>query len=361
MVDFVSLTIADVRALTDDAIAVTFIVPAELSETFRFRHGQYLTLRAVVDGDTLVRSYSICSAGGDPRPMIAVRRIDGGRFSEHVHRHFRRGGTVDVAPPAGEFTIPLDPSHARSYLCIAAGSGITPILSILRSVLACEPRSRVTLLYGNRRTNTMMFREELSFLKNAYLDRFQWINVMTRETQEAEILNGRINNRKGMELNRQLIRIRSFDEFFLCGPEAMIAEVSRGLRSEGIGAAHIHYELFRASAADARVVLEKHQARAERFAGTLSRVHVRVGGREIAFELASDGENILDAALDAGLEAPYACKGGVCATCKARLIDGDVEMDVNHALDAAQIGAGFILTCQAHPLSKRVVVDYDAV
>lgn len=358
---FASLTIADTRMLTDDALAVRFAVPPHLAEAFVFKHGQYLTLRAVVDGEALVRSYSVCSAAGDPAPMIAIKRIDGGRFSEHAHRHFKRGMTLDVAPPAGEFTTPLEPERARSYLCIAAGSGITPILSIVRTVLANEPRSRVTLLYGNRRTATMMFRDELCFLKNAYLDRLQWINVMSREQQAAEILNGRINNRKGGELNRQLMRIRSFDEFFLCGPEAMISEVSRGLRREGIGAQHIHYELFRASANDAKVVIAKHQARADRFAGALSDVRVRAGGRELSFELAADGENILDGALDAGLEVPFSCKGGVCATCKAKLIEGDVEMDLNHALGPAEVEAGYILTCQAHPVSPRVVIDYDAV
>jgi len=357
---YVRLPIAETRMLTDDALAVRFLVPPERAAEFSFKHGQYLTLRAVIDGEELARSYSICSAAGDPAPMIAIKRIDGGRFSDYAHRHFRRGVTVDVAPPAGEFTTPLDPANPRSYLCIAAGSGITPVLSIIRTVLQCEPRSSVALLYGNRRTGTMMFRDELSLLKNAYMDRFQWINVMSRELQEAEILNGRINNRKGAELNRRLIRIRSFDEFFLCGPEAMVSEVSRGLRGEGIGAEHIHYELFHASAQDARVVIEKHQARAQRFGGALSEVRVRAGGREIEFELAADGENVLDAALDAGLEVPFSCKGGVCATCKAKLLEGEVEMDLNHALGAPELAAGYILTCQAHPVTARVVVDYDA-
>jgi ring-1,2-phenylacetyl-CoA epoxidase subunit PaaE len=359
--NYASLTIADTRMLTDDALAVSFVVPPELAAAFAFKHGQYLTLRATIDGETMVRSYSICSIAGDTKPMIAIRRIDGGRFSEYAHRHFKPGAKIDVAPPAGEFTTPLDPERARSYLCIAAGSGITPILSIVRTVLAGEPRSRVTLLYGNRRTATMMFRDELSFLKNAYMDRLQWINVMSREQQEAEVLNGRINNRKGGELNRRLIRIGGFDEFFLCGPEAMISEVSRGLRSEGIGPERIHYELFRASAQDAREVIEKHQARAERFAGALSDVRVRAGGREISFELAADGENVLDGALDAGLEVPFSCKGGVCATCKAKLIEGEVEMDLNHALGPTEVAAGYILTCQAHPVSPHIVVDYDAV
>jgi ring-1,2-phenylacetyl-CoA epoxidase subunit PaaE len=358
---FDALEISAVRPLTDDAVSITFEVPQALRERFSFQQGQYLTLRVSIDGEELRRSYSICSAIGDPSLTIAIRRITGGRVSNYAHEHFCAGVSVDVAPPSGEFTTPLDPKRSRRYLCIAAGSGITPILSIIKTVLAFEPQSRVTLLYGNRRTATMMFREELGFVKNAYLDRFQWLNVMSREQQDAAVLNGRIDNRKGAELNKHLIAIRSFDEFFLCGPEAMISEVSRGLRREGIAEAHIHYELFHASADDARRVIEKHHARAERFGGRVAEVHARVGGRETSFDLAADGANILDGALNAGLEAPFSCKGGVCATCKARLVEGEVEMDLNHALSEAEVKAGYVLTCQAHPLSARVVVDYDAV
>jgi ring-1,2-phenylacetyl-CoA epoxidase subunit PaaE len=360
-ISFDALEISATQTLTDDAISVTFAVPAHLRERFAFSCGQYLTLRVVIDGEELRRSYSICSAVGDATLTIAVKRIGGGRVSKYIHEHFRAGVSVDVAPPAGVFTTPLDPTRPRRYLCIAAGSGITPILSIVKTVLANEPQSRVTLLYGNRRTATMMFREELGFVKNAYLDRFQWLNVMSREQQDAKVLNGRIDNRKGAALNKRLIAIRSFDEFFLCGPEAMISEVSRGLRQEGIAEAHIHYELFHASADDARRVIEKHHARAERFGGRVAEVRARVGGRETSFDLAADGANILDGALNAGVEAPFSCKGGVCATCKARLVEGEVEMDLNHALSEAEVKAGYVLTCQAHPLSARVVVDYDAV
>jgi ring-1,2-phenylacetyl-CoA epoxidase subunit PaaE len=274
---FDALEISATQALTDDAISVTFTVPSQLRQRFSFAHGQYLTLRVLIDGDELHRSYSICSAVGDAVLTIAVKRITGGRVSNYIHEHFRAGVRVDVAQPSGVFTTPLDRARPRRYLCIAAGSGITPILSIAKTVLAFEPQSRVTLLYGNRRTATMMFREELGFVKNAYLERFQWLNVMSREQQDAGVLNGRIDNRKGAELNKRLITIRSFDEFFLCGPEAMISEVSRGLRREGIAEAHIHYELFHASADDARRVIEKHHARAERFGDRVAEVRARVG------------------------------------------------------------------------------------
>jgi ring-1,2-phenylacetyl-CoA epoxidase subunit PaaE len=357
---FVALTVADVRPVAEDAIAITFAIPSQHVAAFRHRHGQYLTLRATLDGAVIERAYSICSAAGADALTIAVRRIAGGAMSNHLHDHARRGSSMSVAPPAGDFSCALEPARRRAYLCIAAGVGITPILSIIRTVLAVEPLSRVTLLYGNRNTARTMFREELSLLKNAYLPRFQWLNIMSRETQDATVLNGRIDNRKGAELARSVLNIGAFEQFFLCGPEAMVAEVSRGLRAEGVDEARIHYELFRASAADARAAVQRHHERAQRYADSVATVRVRLNGRESSFQLASDGENILDAALDAGLEAPYSCRGGVCATCKALLREGQVEMDLNHALGDAEVAAGYVLTCQAHPLSAQVFVDYDA-
>ena len=280
-------------------------------------------------------------------------------FSSLLHETLREGDEIAAMAPAGEFFADIERDTARRYLCIAAGSGITPVISNLETILAEEPLSEVTLLYGNRGSASMIFRERLSWLKNRYLARFHWINLFTRERQDAEVLNGRIDNRKGGELNRCLIDIASYDHFFLCGPESMISEVSRGLRGEGVDEAHIHYELFFASAEDARAVLEKVQARAEAYGGQSREVVVRRAGREIAFELAADGENILDAAMQQGLDLPFSCKGGVCATCKARLVEGEVDLDLNHALTPEQVASGMILSCQAHPLTERVVVDFD--
>jgi ring-1,2-phenylacetyl-CoA epoxidase subunit PaaE len=353
------LAIADVWHETDEALGIRFDVPPALAETFRFAPGQYLTLEAEVDGERLRRSYSICSPLGG-RLEIAVKRIEGGKFSGFLHAQARRGRRLRAAPPQGTFTHTLEPTRAGRYLMIAAGSGITPVISLVASILAHEPRSFVTLIFGNRRTGTMMFRDRLSWLKSAHLERFQWINILSREEQDASILNGRIDNRKGAALNRRLIRIRDYDEFFLCGPEAMISEVSRGLRGEGIGEDRIHYELFFASAEDARAVIAKHHDRAARFAGQVFEVVVRNAGRAVSLDVAADGANILDAALAAGLEVPFSCKGGVCATCKARLVEGAVDMDLNHALSPAEVAAGYVLTCQAHPTTPRVVVDYDA-
>ncbi|NKB98755.1 MAG: 2Fe-2S iron-sulfur cluster binding domain-containing protein [Pseudomonadales bacterium] len=360
MSDWQELTIEQVEQEANDTIHVTLGVPEHLSQGFEFKQGQYLTFAQDIAGEEVRRSYSICAGVGEPL-SVAIKRIEGGAFSEHAHENFEVGATVQVSPPEGSFYSELDTGQSKNYLLIAAGSGITPILSIAKSVLAIEPNSQVTLLYGNQRSSDIIFREQLLWLKNRYMQRLQWINIFSRERQDAPILNGRINNSKGAELNGRLIDILSYHEFFLCGPEGMISEVSRGLRSMGIDEARIHYELFFASAEDARIAIEKHQERARQYAGLNTAVSVRYGGREIAFDLTADGENILDGAANHGLELPFSCKGGVCATCKARLVEGEVDMDLNHALSAEEVAAGFVLTCQAHPISDRVIVDFDVI
>ncbi len=356
---FHRLKISDLRQETNHAVVLNFEVPEDLADTFTFRQGQYLTLRADVNGETVQRSYSICSGLDDGALRIGIKHVEGGVFSSWANQQLKAGDTIEVMAPRGNFFTELDPGKVRNYLCISSGSGITPVLSIIKTLLAREPQSKVTLLYGNQRTATMMFRNELSFLKNRYMQRFHWINIFSREPQEAEIFNGHINNRKGGELNRHLIRIRDFDEFFLCGPEAMISEVSRGLRSEGIIEDHIHFELFAGSAEDARNVVERHRARAQMHKGQVSQVTVISSGREYNFELNADGENLLDAGLNNGIDLPFSCKGGVCATCKAVLIAGKIDMDLNQALRPEELAKGYILTCQSHPISDKVIVDYD--
>ena len=356
---FHSLTISDIRKETDDAVCLTFDVPADLAETYRFIQGQYLTLKAHIDGSEVRRSYSICAGVDDGELRVAVKKVAGGVFSTFANEELGTGDVIEVMPPRGTFFTPLDEDSERNYLCIAAGSGITPIISIIKTILKREQRSQVTLLYGNQRVSTIMFKEELEAIKNQYMSRFQWINILSRERQDIDILNGRINNRKGAELIRHLLDLRAVDEFFLCGPEAMISEVSRGLRAEGIDEGKIHYELFAASAESAAARVAKHHERALKLAGMVAQVTVNADGRQTRFELTADGQNILDGALDNGVDLPFACKGGVCATCKAKLLEGEVDMDVNHALEADELAAGYILTCQSHPVTERVVVDYD--
>ena len=368
---FHPLKVSRIHADTDQARVIVFDVPSELQDTFSFIQGQYLTLKAEIDGEEVRRSYSICAGLDDGQLRVGVKKVEGGVFSTWVHESLQAGDVLEVMPPQGDFHSELDPERKRWYMCICAGSGITPVLSIVKTVLAREPKSHVTLLYGNQRTATMMFRNELAFLKSRYMDRLHWINIFSREPQESDLFTGHLNNRKGGRLNQRLISIREHDEFFLCGPEAMISEVSRGLRGEGIAEAHIHYELFGSSAEDARKAVEKHHARAREhkglrrgagyLKGLVSDVSVISDGREYRFELTADGENILDAGLENGVDLPFSCKGGVCATCKARLVEGEVDMDRNQALLADDIERGFILTCQAHPISKRVIVDYDQV
>lgn len=354
------LRVAEVRPETDRAVCVTFDVPRPLRDAFRFIQGQYLTLSAEIGGEEVSRSYSICSGVGDGDLRVGIRKIEGGVFSTYANERLSAGDKLRVMPPKGNFHTPLSAKNEKNYMCICIGSGITPILSIVKSILERETSSAVTLLYGNRNSSTVMFRNELSGLKNRYMTRLNWVNILSREEQDAEVLYGRLDNRKGGELQKKrLIDIAATHEFFLCGPQSMISEVSRGLRGSGVDEANIHYELFSSSAEDARAAVEKHLARAEHYAGRVSDVTVTAAGRSSRFELSTDGESILDGALRNGADLPFSCKGGVCATCRARLLEGRVEMDINHALSGQELAEGLILTCQSHPITDRVVVDFD--
>ncbi len=358
---FYPLTVVDVRPETDEAVCVTLAVPEAAREAFRFQPGQYLTLRADIDGEALSRSYSVCSAPEEEQLQIGIKRVPGGRFSNWANDRLRPGDVIESMPPQGRFTPRLDLANAKNYMMIAAGSGITPILSTIKAVLATEPNSRVTLIYGNRRSASVMFKDDLSFIKNRYLDRFQWINIMDEEDQGSDLLNGRIDNEKGAALHQAgLIDVTGTDEAFICGPEAMMSEVSRGFRASGLSDEQIHYELFSRSSEDAEAALKKARERQQTFGEEASsRVTVIADGRSLSFELAAVGENILDAGLHQGMELPHACKNGVCATCKAKLVKGKVDMDLTHGLEPREIEQGYILTCQAHPISEEVVVDFD--
>lgn len=357
--DVHELKVAAIDRDTADSAVVSFSVPPELSDQYSYLAGQYLTLEHEFEGETLRRSYSICSAPSERELRIGVKRVANGRFSTFINDSLSVGDQLRVLSPTGSFFTKLASDQAKNYLFVAAGSGITPILSLLKATLATESGSTATLIYGNQSTATMMFRNELSFVKNRYMSRFHWINIYSRQPQPADVLNGRIDNHKGAELNRHLIQLASFDEFFLCGPESMISEVSRGLTDFGASDERIHYELFASSAEDAKAIVEKHHARAVRFKGKTSRIEMIKGGREYQFELSRDGENLLDAGTHQGADLPFSCKAGICATCKCKLVEGEVEMDIDHGLQAAEIEEGYILSCQAHPVSDRVRVDFD--
>lgn len=358
---FYSLNISDVRQETKMAICVTLDVPEELINKFKFKQGQFLTFKAKINGEEVLRSYSICSGVQEGVLQVAIKRVKDGKFSNYANDNFKVGGSIEVMPPQGNFYTKIALSHKKKYMFIAAGSGITPILSNIKTILNGEPKSRVTLLYGNLRSNSVMFMDELSFIKNRFMERFQWINIMDQEDQGADLLNGMIDNKKGALLyEKHLIDIKNTDEAFICGPQAMMSEVSRGFRSMGFDDSHIHYELFASSSEDSKVALDKYNQRVVQYGEKkTSRVTVKVDGRSINFELAAVGENILDAGIHNGLNLPFACKAGVCSTCIAKLLEGEVEMDINHALTEKQVKDGYILTCQSHPLSDKVVLDFD--
>lgn len=348
------LRVAAVEPLTDNSVTVTFEVPGRLREAYRHIQGQHVSVRCPVAGDEARRNYSICTPAGSGVLRIAVKRLDGGVFSGYAHTRLRAGDTLEVMTPTGRFHAPLDPGRARHHVAVAAGSGITPVLSIVATTLAVEPRSRVTLLYGNRTTAGIMFLEELFDLKNRFCQRFQLVNVLSREEQEAELLNGRLD---GPRLGRLLDTLvpGGGDEWFLCGPRAMIEEARATLLGRGVEGSRIHSELFHAGADRAA----PRRAVPAGPAGDGSRVTVVLDGRSSSFELGAGGEPILDAVLRVRSDAPYACKDGVCGTCRARVLSGTVTMDRNHALEPDEVEAGFVLACQSHPASPAVTLDFD--
>ena len=358
MARFHSLQVADVKQETVDAIVVSFNIPAELREEFGFVHGQYLTLKLTVNGEELRRSYSICSSPLDRESIrIAVKKVAGGRASTQLVEKLKPGMTLDVMTPMGNFTTALDPAHAKHYVAFAAGSGITPILSILKTVLRSEPRSRFTLFYGNTDVDRILFRERLAELKAHWADRLDVHHILTKGVDEDRLFNGRITGDKARELLGRFVTDLTRDkEFFICGPEAMMVNVSEALEKMGADKKRIHIELFTTPVADAA---KKPAAEPSPGAPGVSRVKVILDGREHELEIGPKGDPVLDAALDAGLDVPYACKGAVCCTCKARVLEGKVEMDMNYALTDDEVADGYVLTCQARPRSARVVIDYD--
>ncbi|WP_373088547.1 1,2-phenylacetyl-CoA epoxidase subunit PaaE [Sneathiella sp.] len=357
MTIFHPLKIKDVVRETRDAVSISFEVPEELKDVYRFTQGQHLTLRGTFDGEECRRSYSICSAVGDGDLRVAVKKIEGGLFSGHANQNLKPGETLEVMVPQGRFFTALDPENHKNYLAFAVGSGITPIISIVKTILKTEPLSQVTLVYGNRAVSSILFLEQLEDLKNIYPDRFSLLHILSREHQDADLLNGRITARKCQELADDIIDIKRIDEVFLCGPEQMIMEVQGFLQEQGIAKEHIHFELF---ITDAAMKAGAQPVSAPENKGPVRNVRVILGGRQSDVEVAEEGVSILDAAYFQGLDVPFACKGGVCSTCRAKVLKGEVRMDVNYALEDSEVAEGYVLTCQSHPLTDDVAVDYDA-
>jgi ring-1,2-phenylacetyl-CoA epoxidase subunit PaaE len=347
--------VAKVKHETRDAIAVTFDVPPQLKETFAYQQGQHLTLRALIGGEDVRRSYSICSAVQDGELRVAIKRAQGGVFSTWANETLTPGASLEVMPPMGHFNVPLDPANDKHYLAFAAGSGITPILSIVKTTLLAEPKSRFTLFYGNRASSSVIFRDELADLKDRYMERLNLAYVMSREQQDIELFNGRITRDKCSQFLRYWIRAEDFDVAFICGPEDMMHGVSSALQEAGMPKERIRIELFAAS-----IPKHEHKPRqVEAGARHQAEVTVIMDGNHASFTMDKDKESLLDAGLRAGIDMRYSCKGGVCSTCRCKVLDGEVEMDVNYALEDYEVARGFVLSCQSFPITDKVVVDFD--
>jgi ring-1,2-phenylacetyl-CoA epoxidase subunit PaaE len=353
---FHPLTIAAIDPVTDDSVAITFEVPEQLRADYAFTQGQHLTIRTELAGDDVRRNYSICAPVSSGQLRVAVKRLPGGAFSEHALDVLQPGDVLDVMTPSGRFFTELDPRNTKHYVCVAAGSGITPVLSIVATTLETEPHSQVTLVYANRTHKSVMFLEEVEDLKDSYPDRFQLIHVLSREPQEVELFSGRLDADRMARLLESLLPPDTVDEWFLCGPFDMVSDLRKLLISEGVAKKAVHAEVFHVESAGAvRRTPVQSAGPAEG-----AEVTITLDGRTSSFRLASDGPVVLDAALAVRSDAPFACKGGVCGTCRAKVVEGSVEMDTNWALEPDEVERGYVLTCQSHPTSDKVVLDYDA-
>lgn len=353
---FHPLTILDVRRETDDAISVTLAPPPGLADVFSFMPGQHLTFRADIGGEDVRRNYSICVAPGADL-KVGIKRVNGGLFSTWAMESLAPGDTIETMKPRGHFTWSFSGTQANNYLFFAGGSGITPILSLLEAGLATEPQSRFTLLYGNRTSNSVMFLKELSQLKDRYLDRLQIYHFLTAEADDIELFNGRLDERRIAELLSSLIDPKNIDVAFICGPAAMMEVAEKAMLDAGVPADHVLVERFTAGR-PTMVDEQAERAAAVRAEGLMMQVTIDGRRRSVAFH--ADKGSILDSAREAGLPAPFACKAGVCATCRAKLSEGEVHMKANYGLSPEEVAQGYVLTCQAVPLGEGVVLDYDA-
>lgn len=360
MARFHTLTVSSVHRETSDSIVIGFIIPPELRDDYRFIHGQYLTLKVPVNGEEVRRSYSICSSPLDPGEVkIAVKRVEQGRASTVLVETLRPGMTLEVMTPMGNFYTLLDAANRKHYVCFAGGSGITPILSIIRTVLRSEPASELTLFYGNTDSDRIIFRSNLEELQAKYGDRLRVHHILTFGKDEDMLFNGLITVEKATALTSRFVRDNAEVEYFICGPEPMMVNVSEALEKLGVDKKRIHIELFTTP-----VVSEPRTPAVEvpdsnaPLTGK-AKVKIILDGHETEIEVPAKGDSILDTAEAAGLDVPYACKGAVCCTCKARVVEGRVEMDMNYALTDDEVADGYVLTCQSHPRTPTVTIDYD--
>ena len=353
---FHALKVVDVRKETQEATSLAFEVPPELADDYRFIQGQYLTLKAEINGEELRRPYSVCCGLDEGELRVAVKKLPGGRFSGYVNDQVAPGDVIDVMTPMGNFHVPIDPQAARHYVGFAGGSGITPFMSIIKTVLAREPESHFTLFYGNRGFDAIMFRDTLADLKDVYLDRLRVFHVLSDDIPELPLFGGLLDEAKIRELTAKLIDVATVDHFFICGPGPMMEAAKTVLKDLGVDDAKVKLEVFGTPAPHAGAL---RSSEPQVIDDRASDVTIVLHGNRTKITVPYEGMPVLDAALERKLDLPFACKGGVCCTCKAKLREGEVRMDINYGLEPDEIEAGYILTCQSHPLTETLVVDYD--
>ena len=349
---FHRLRVAEIRRETPESVSLRFDVPPDVAAEYQFQPGQHIGLRTQLDGEEMRRSYSVCAGCDDGELRVAVKKVSGGRFSVWVNDQLKPGDTIDVMTPEGRFFTPLDPDNRKHYVAFASGSGITPVLSLIRTTLTREPQSRFTLVYGNRRQASVMFHEALEDLKDRYLTRFVLFNVFSREEQDIALFNGRLDGDKVRAFLSSLLPVETIDEAFVCGPATMIDEVEQALVDAGVPRRHVHVERFGVPGETAAPPVDDADAAQARIGLVIDGVR-----REIDFHRGQ--HSILDAGRAAGLDLPFSCKGGMCSTCRGKLLEGQVKMAKNYALEPHEVAAGFVLTCQSYPLTERVVISYD--
>ena len=356
MAQFYKLKIKDIYKETEDTSVIDFQVPTELENEFIFRQGQHLTLKADINGEDVRRSYSLCSSPTDKKWKVAVKLIPGGKFSTYINESLKTGDELEVMAPSGNFGVPVQPEQTKNYLFFAAGSGVTPVLSMIKAHLTAEPNATCKLFYVNKTAKSIIFKEELEQLRNTFFGRLEIYYFLTKERRDIELFNGRFDDDKMQVLTKTFIDIPDTNEVFLCGPEKMVNYVSEYLINAGLPKELVHFELFVTGLSDEDI------KRAERLAKqNVEGVEVTIvdGGKEFSFTMTKDYDNILDAALGAGADLPFACKGGVCSTCKCEVKEGAVEMKVNYALSDKEVSQNLVLSCQAVPTTDRVIVDFD--
>jgi ring-1,2-phenylacetyl-CoA epoxidase subunit PaaE len=353
------LKVQEVRKETFDTVSVALEIPDELKPEFNYKPGQYITLETIIEGEKVRRSYSLCSAPHEKEWRVAIKKVPGGRFSTFANEVLKAGDKIAVLKPMGNFTTVTSIDQVKHYVFFAAGSGITPIYSLMKAILYAEPQSRVTLFYGNKNSSNIIFKEGIEALKNKHLGKLSIHYFLSREKMDIDLFQGRIDASKCKALIQQIPSINNGDHYYICGPYEMIQAVRETLQDAGIEPKKIHFELFTAPGQASSDHAPSAKSALETLQVTMSRIHLQVDGVTHSFDLAQETENILDAAIRHGADLPYSCKGGVCCTCRARVTEGQVEMKVNYALDEEEVEDGFVLTCQSYPRSKEVSIDFD--